>query len=373
MIKKWIKKLILVVGVFSLIGLSFAQEQYHYFYSETCGHCIQVAKYFSRSNVDKTYDIKKYEIFQQEGAMQTLQSFLDRMSIPLSSIGTPFLVIENGSGELSSLIWAPSIINYFDALKSEGNISLDPQTSSSIQDTDPQNPWKFLWIMIPMAIADSINPCAFAVMLLLLSTIFTKSKSRKKTILSGLLFSFAIFLSYFLIWLGVLRILGTSATSVVFKWIIGGLGILIGLGNIKDYFWYGEWGFLMEVPLSWRPKMMKLIQSVISPCGAFVIGILVSLFLLPCSSGPYMVILGLLKSTNIGLKGLGMWYLSLYNFLFVLPMLLITLLVGSGQATVEKLAKFKHKNTKLMHLVIWILMLLLGLYVIAGIYWNLGF
>ena len=60
----------------------------------------------------------------------------------------------------------------------------------------------------------------------------------------------------------------------------------------------------MEVPLSWRPKMMKLIQSVISPCGAFVIGILVSLFLLPCSSGPYMVILGLLKSTNIGLKGL---------------------------------------------------------------------
>ena len=37
----------------------------------------------------------------------------------------------------------------------------------------------------------------------------------------------------------------------------------------------------------------------------FVIGILVSLFLLPCSSGPYFVVLGLLKSENVSIAGLG--------------------------------------------------------------------
>jgi cytochrome c biogenesis protein CcdA len=38
--------------------------------------------------------------------------------------------------------------------------------------------------MLPAALADSINPCAFAVMLLLLSSILSRSKSKKKALLS---------------------------------------------------------------------------------------------------------------------------------------------------------------------------------------------
>ena len=41
----------------------------------------------------------------------------------------------------------------------------------------------------------------------------------------------------------------------------------------------------------------------------------------------------------------------LYNLIFILPMLVITLLVGTGQSSVEKIAKMKNKNTKLMHLI----------------------
>jgi hypothetical protein len=44
------------------------------------------------------------------------------------------------------------------------------------------------------------------------------------------------------------------------------LGILIGLANIKDYFWYGK-GFVMEVPFSWRPTMKKFMSSITSPMG----------------------------------------------------------------------------------------------------------
>jgi len=66
---------------------------------------------------------------------------------------------------------------------------------------------------------------------------------------------------------------------------------------------------------------------VLSPIGAFGIGILVSLFLLPCSSGPYIVILGLLSAQSNELNLLGMGYLVLYNFIFILPMLAITFLV----------------------------------------------
>lgn len=110
--------------------------------------------------------------------------------------------------------------------------------------------------------------------------------------------------------------------------------------------------------------MMKLIKTAVSPMGAFFIGILVSLFLLPCSSGPYVFILTLLKSENASISGLGIGYLLLYNLIFILPMLVITFLVGTGQSSVEKIAKFKNKNTRYMHLLTGLLMLLLGLYVI---------
>jgi cytochrome c biogenesis protein CcdA len=50
--------------------------------------------------------------------------------------------------------------------------------------------------MLPAALSDSINPCAFAVMLLLLSAILSKHKSRRKTLLSGVLFVLAVFISY---------------------------------------------------------------------------------------------------------------------------------------------------------------------------------
>ncbi len=125
----------------------------------------------------------------------------------------------------------------------------------------------------------------------------------------------------------------------------------------------------MEVPLTWRPRMMKIIQAVVSPRGAFVVGVIVSLFLLPCSSGPYFVILGLLRSESSSLTSLGANYLILYNLIFVLPMLIITFLVGFGYASVEQLAKIKNKNTKLIHLIVGLLMIGLGAYVIGSLYW----
>lgn len=246
------------------------------------------------------------------------------------------------------------IIDYFKKL--ESGLSSDEIHASDEQEKSAKSPKNFLAIMLPAALADSINPCAFAVMLLLLSTILSKSKNKKKTLFAGLLFCLAIFVSYYLMGMGILEILSTAKNLAVLKRVVGIIGILVGLANIKDFFRYGK-GFVMEVPLSWRPKMMKLVQAIVSPWGAFVVGIIVSLFLLPCSSGPYVTILGFLGSESQTLNALGHMYLGIYNFIFILPMLLITILVSFGFASVEKLAKIKNKNTKLIHLIVGLLML----------------
>ena len=119
----------------------------------------------------------------------------------------------------------------------------------------------------------------------------------------------------------------------------------------------------MEVPLAWRPKMQDIIYKASSPLGAFLVGIIISLFLLPCSSGPYFTILGYLSAESKELHTWGYLYLLIYNLIFVLPMAIIAVLVAFGWSTVDKIAKLKHTNTKLIHLIVALLMLGLGAYV----------
>ncbi len=212
------------------------------------------------------------------------------------------------------------------------------------------------------AFVDSINPCEFAVLILLLTTILAAGSSRR-ALKAGLLFSLAIFLSYLAMGLGLYKALTVGNLPYLFMNFIALLAIIFGLLNLKDYFWYGRGGFLMEVPMSWRPRMKGLLMSVTSPLGAFLIGFLISLFLLPCTGGPYIVVLGMLaKRTQLAQALL---YLILYNLIFVLPMVLITLAVYKGLSP-ERAEEERQKRIRLLHLIAGIILIGMGGVILAG-------
>lgn len=222
--------------------------------------------------------------------------------------------------------------------------------------------------IITLALADAVNPCALAVLLILLTAILTKyPKKKNKALLAGILFSLAILICYFT--LGMLIVLGFKSvasissveTGMIYK-LLGALAILIGLFNIKDWFSYGAGGFVIEVPLGWRPKMKKFIHSVTSPAGAFLIGIIVSLFLLPCTSGPYFVAGGLLGSVE---WSSALLWLLLYNLIFIVPMIGITLFIYGGFTSVEEISGWRERNIEKLHLVTGIILVLLGIYVLS--------
>ncbi|MFH1172951.1 MAG: cytochrome c biogenesis protein CcdA, partial [bacterium] len=146
-----------------------------------------------------------------------------------------------------------------------------------------------------------------------------------------------------------------------FYLIVAILAILIGLFNVKDYFWYGKW-FVMEVPPSWRPAMKNILRSVTSIPGAALAGLLVSFFLLPCTSGPYIVILGLLADTTTRLQAIPL--LLLYNLIFVLPMIIITLAVYRGLTSPSQLEEKRVKRIKQVHLITGLVMILLGVWML---------
>lgn len=120
----------------------------------------------------------------------------------------------------------------------------------------------------------------------------------------------------------------------------------------------------MEIPRSWRPTLKKMLGTVTSPFGAFVMGFAVCLFELPCTGGPYIFILGLLAERATFLSAIPI--LLLYNMFFVLPLIAITLLLYFGFANVDSASKWKENNLRKLHLVAGLVMLALGIVVLFG-------
>ncbi|MBS3073734.1 hypothetical protein J4465_02985 [Candidatus Pacearchaeota archaeon] len=223
--------------------------------------------------------------------------------------------------------------------------------------------------LLALAAADSVNPCELAVLILALVAILTQDpRNRKKVLLTGLSFTAAIFIMYLVYGLFLVEAFNTiSSIGAIKIWIyriIGALGIILGIANIKDYFIYGGLGFKTEVPGKWRPSMKNIISKIESPAGGFIAGLLVAFFLTPCTMGPYVICCGLLG--NLGLLASVPWLL-LYNFVFVLPMIAITLVIYLGFTTVESVSGWREKNLRLLHLISGIILIIVGTLLVFGI------
>lgn len=226
---------------------------------------------------------------------------------------------------------------------------------------------EFLLILLPAAVADSINPCAFAILFVILWSILSQTGSYRKVLLTGLAFTMSIFISYYLMWVGLYRAFAYANQAMYLQIWAAVVAIGIGLANIKDYFWFGKY-FTMEMPEKFKISSRTWLKRIHSPTGAFFIGILISLFLLPCTWGPYLTILSYLASESASINMMGYIYLLIYNLIFITPFVIITLLVSLGSADIATLKEYREMYKQEIHLAVWILMLWLGLYLLWDIY-----
>ena len=220
-----------------------------------------------------------------------------------------------------------------------------------------------------LALADSVNPCAIAVLTMVLITILIQNPDKRKKILyAGLAFVTSIFIGYLFYGLIIIQFFKTFAellreNSIFIYRGLAIIAMILGGLNIKDFFMYRKGGIATEMPIWMRPKAKKVIDKITSPRGAFVIGFLVTLFLLPCTIGPYIVASGLLS--ELGTLGALPW-LVYYNLLFILPMLIIVGLVYFGLTKVQEVSGWKDKNIKFLHLIAGILLFLVGVALLVG-------
>lgn len=221
-----------------------------------------------------------------------------------------------------------------------------------------------------LAVVDAVNPCALAVMTMVLVSLLLQNPTKKRNILlGGLSFSIAVFILYFLYGLIMIQFFShiIPETGFLSNYLFKGFGLFaIGLGllNLKDYLNYKPGGIGTEMPIQMRPKVKLIIKKITSPTGAFFIGLLVTLFLLPCTIGPYIIASGKLSVLKFFAT---IPWLLIYNLIFIIPMIIITLIIYFGVSTVDKIGGWKEKNIKYLHLIEGIILSLLGVAMFTGL------
>lgn len=205
------------------------------------------------------------------------------------------------------------------------------------------------------ALIDSINPCAFSILLLTIAFLLSIGKMRSGILKIGGAYILGIFAVYILIGLGLLQVLHLFNTPHFMAKVGALLLLVLGIINLINEF-FPSFPIKFRIPQSAHRKMAEFMNKASFPT-AFLLGALVGLCEFPCTGGPYLMVIGLLHDQGTYLTGVG--YLLLYNLIFILP-LVIMLAIASDSALIERVNAWRKAETKHMRLWGGIAMVVLG-------------
>jgi len=224
-----------------------------------------------------------------------------------------------------------------------------------------------LLIVVMSGLLDGINPCAFAVLLFFIALLFMAgtatpyTHTRKRILITGSIYILTIFLAYLVVGLSLIKII----TVIPFPHMIarggGFLMIFLGFINLKDYFWPDR-GFSLGIPKSQWETIKQWVHKFTFP-SSFVVALMVAFFEFPCTGGIYVAIIGLLALRSTSLEGF--LYLVLYNFAFVLPLVIILIFASNKRTMSFSLIRWRQKEHKTIKLLSGLGIVILGMFLLV--------
>lgn len=359
--KRLLFALLLLSSVFSVQIIDY--------YGSTCIHCANTKALLSELSSDYEIELIEKEVFSNAANRAEMFEVYGEFGEDPGSGGVPTLLVDGKAliiGELTQAQWR-ELLDACEKGECPSGVftrdNIEDGIGTGIEKIEETDPYKALtlWGLVAAAAVDSLNPCTIAVMVMLLSIILV-SEGRRRMLLAGITFTLVIFLCYILMGLGILHVLGNpEITNLFFSIATVGL-FFLALMELNAYFSYKPGFFAVEMPLWLRPYAKRAIEGATSIPGVAVAAVFCSMFLLPCSSGPYLVVLAII-SKAVTLDAL--LYLVLYNVIFVLPMIIISCAIYFGYTTVEKIGEAKEKYIRQIHLFSGVVLFLLFVYMAA--------
>ena len=352
----------------------------YFFWSEKCPHCLKARP--DVLAIDKEFDWLKLHSLQLVDKPENVQKYInmaamfgnDAHSVPTfmfcGNLLSGYERMETTGQQLKSFLQAchrfveqenPDNSTRF-AAQQDGSTSLELPLLGSISSDDYSLPILTIFI----AGMDAFNPCAFFVLLFLLS-MMVHSRSRRRMALIGGIFVFfsgAIYFLFMAAWLNLFIYLGELRLITL---IAGAIAVMIALLNIKDYFWFRR-GFSLSISDDEKPKLIDRIRQLLRLdsittviVATVILAVVANSYELLCTAGFPMVYTRILTLRSLPVESYYL-YLLFYNLIYILPLLTIvavfTIKLGS-----RKLSEQEGMALKLLS---GIMMLMLGVLLIVS-------
>jgi cytochrome c biogenesis protein CcdA len=333
----------------------------YYFYGDGCSHCEKVKPLLAALETrypDLT--LNRFETYKSAENRQILSEMSGKYGI--YNPGIPAIFIGN-----VSLIGDVEITNRFEIeiLIEKGRLASSNGTAQPVTPVkDPASTQESGQLSLPMvifaAVVDSANPCGLSVLVFLLIPM-AAAGSKRRILLVGGAYITAMFLFHLLVGIGLFSVFSLSGFSRAFALIGGAVALVLGLITIADVLRNRE-TFILSIPESKKGLLAGYIRMASLPA-AFVLGILAGILGFTCTGGIYISILGLMGREMTVMSGLP--WLLLYNFIYVLPLILLTLLVAYGISP-ERAGSMKTEYKRMLRLAIGLILVALGAAILLG-------
>ena len=207
---------------------------------------------------------------------------------------------------------------------------------------------------------DGINPCAFTVMVFFISFLTFAGYRKQDMLIVGSFFILAMYVTYILIGFGLFKVLRSlelfAYFSRLFSYIIAGFSFLLGAVNLYDFWVYRKTKnpekVVIKLPFLIKRRIQGTIRKELTKgkeekknlfplvIASLSCGFIVSLMELFCTGQLYLpTIVYILKFQELKLRAI--FYLLLYNSMFILPLIgvFILALFGFSSSRFEKIAR----------------------------------
>jgi hypothetical protein len=221
---------------------------------------------------------------------------------------------------------------------------------------------------LTLAIAgmDAFNPCAFFVLLFLLSLLVHQQRRSRMLLIGGIFvfFSGLMYFAFMAAWLNLFKVMSGLT------WVTAGAGVLavlIGIVNVKDFFAFKK-GVSLSIPDSRKADIYRRGRAILAAgnlptmlVATVALAVAANFYELLCTAGFPMVYTRLLTLHELP-AGAHYLYLALYNAVYVVPLLLIVTAFALSMGG----RKLTERQGRLLKLLSGLMMLGLGLLLVIA-------
>lgn len=352
------------------------QLQVYYFWTTTCPHCQEARPFVEAIPATRPWvalhsmELNGYPEHARQYQTMAAQLGQEAVSVPaLLFCGEMHVGWDKAETTGAEIAWrldechARLLAGSVVAGLSAGKLSVP-----ILGEVDPQH---FSLPLLTVAIAglDAFNPCAFFVLLFLLSLLAHQKNRERMLVIGGIfvLFSGLMYFAFMAAWLNLFQVLGNLAWVTLAA---GAVAVFVGVVNVKDFFAF-EQGLTLSIPESRKPDIYRRARAILSVdnlpamvAATVFLAIAANFYELLCTAGFPMVYTRLLTLSELPPAGYYL-YLALYNLIYVVPLGLIVLVFVRSMGA----RKLTEREGRLLKLLSGSMMLELGTLLLVAPEW----